>query len=111
MPQGRSDLVGLFMVAMADSMAGQGEDRIDSIEEELARLFHCLETLNREKVLPVLSGPKLLTGHDLVDTLGIAPGPAFREILEALDMAVMEGQVTEREGALEWVRSFLAEKG
>ncbi len=106
-----SDLVGLFMVAMADSMAGQGADKIDSIEEELARLFHCLEALNREKVLPVLSGPKLLTGHDLVDTLGIVPGPAFREILEALDMAVMEGLVTERKGALEWVRSFLAEKG
>ena len=106
-----NDLPGLFMVAMADSMAGQGEDRLDSIEEELARLFHRLEALNREKVLPVLSGPKLLTGHDLADTLGIVPGPAFREILEALDMAVMEGLVTEREGALEWVRVFLAEKG
>ncbi len=106
-----NDLVGLFMVAMADSMAGQGEDRIDSIEKELARLFHRLEALNREKVLPVLSGPKLLTGHDLADTLGIVPGPAFREILEALDMAVMEGQVTEREGALEWVRGFLEGKG
>ncbi|MEE4167060.1 MAG: HD domain-containing protein [Desulfocapsaceae bacterium] len=104
------DLAGLFLVAMADSMAGQGEDKVDSIEEELACLFDRLETLNREKLLPVLSGPKLLTGHDLADTLGIPPGPVFREILETLDMAIIEGTVNDREGALEWVRGFLMER-
>ena len=62
-------------------------------------------------MIPVLSGPKLLTGHDLIDTLDISPGPEFREILDALDLAVIEGKVNDREGALDWVRSYLAENG
>jgi hypothetical protein len=51
-----------------------------------------------------------LTGHDLIDTLGISPGPDFRGILDALDMAVIEGAVNDREGALDWVRSYLRDK-
>ncbi len=105
------NLIGLFLIAMADSLAGQGDDKVDAVEEELTHLFNTLETLNREKVIPVLSGPKLLTGHDLIDTLGISPGPDFKEILEALDLAVIEGTVSDREGALDWVRGFIADKG
>lgn len=105
------NLIGLFLIAMADSLAGQGDDKVDAVEEELTHLFNTLERLNREKVIPVLSGPKLLTGHDLIDTLGIPPGPDFKEILEALDLAVIEGTVSDREGALDWVRGFIADKG
>jgi poly(A) polymerase len=105
------NLIGLFLIAMADSMAGQGVDKVEAIEEELASLFNRLETINREVVIPVLSGPKLLTGHDLIDTLGISPGPEFREILDALDLAVIEGAVNDREGALDWVRSYLTDNG
>lgn len=104
------NLIGLFLIAMADSMAGQGVDKVEAIEEQLASLFSRLETINRERVIPVLSGPKLLTGHDLIDTLGISPGPDFRGILDALDMAVIEGAVNDREGALDWVRSYLRDK-
>jgi len=90
-------------------MAGQGEDKVDGLEENLADLFNRLETLNREKVIPVLSGPKLLPGHDLIDTLGIAPGPEFKRILAALDLAVIEGAVSDRTGAFEWVKRFMIE--
>jgi len=103
------DLPGLFLLAMADCMAGQGEDKVDGLEENLADLFNRLETLNREKVIPVLSGPKLLTGHDLIDILGIAPGPEFKRILAALDLAVIEGAVSDRTGAFEWVKRFMIE--
>lgn len=105
------NLIGLFLIAMADCLAGQGDDKVDAVEEELTHLFNTVERLNREKVIPVLSGPKLLTGHDLIDTLGISPGPDFKEILEALDLAVIEGTVSDREGALDWVRGFIADRG
>ncbi len=106
-----ADLVGLFLIAMADCLAGQGEDKVDTIEDELAALFDVVETINREKVIPVLAGPKLLTGHDLIDTLGVSPGPQFREILDAVDLAVIEGKVGDKEAALDLVRNILAEKG
>jgi len=103
-------LVGLFLIAMADCLAGQGEDKVDTIEDELASLFELVETINREKVIPVLTGPKLLTGHDLIDRLGISPGPEFRELLEAVDLAVIEGKVRDRDGALDLVRKLVADK-
>jgi poly(A) polymerase len=43
-----------------------------------------------------------VTGHDLI-ALGLRPGPAFRDILEAVYNAQLEGQVRTREEALELV--------
>jgi poly(A) polymerase len=48
--------------------------------------------------------PPLLTGRDLI-ALGIAPGPRFSEILEAVQSRQLEGTLTSREAALEWVKS------
>ena len=103
-------LTGLFLVAMADSLAGQGDDKVDGIETELASLFFHLNKLNQEKVIPVMNGPKLLTGHDLINIFGISPGPGFREIFSGLDLAVIEGSVKDRDGAITWVEAYLANK-
>ncbi|MBX3729780.1 MAG: CCA tRNA nucleotidyltransferase [Candidatus Sumerlaeia bacterium] len=53
-----------------------------------------------EPVLP----PPLVTGRDLI-ALGLAPGPAFRRILNEVLDAQMEGRLAGREEALEWVRA------
>ncbi len=46
----------------------------------------------------------LLTGHDLIAE-GYAPGPHFAQILGALEDAQLEGWLTSREAALDWVRT------
>lgn len=46
---------------------------------------------------------RLLNGEDLI-TMGHAPGPRFREILEAVEDAQLEGLIATREAALEFVR-------
>jgi poly(A) polymerase len=46
----------------------------------------------------------LLSGHDLI-ALGYRPGPAFRDILSAVEEAQLEGTVDTREQALELVRA------
>ncbi len=102
------DLPGLFILAMADSLAGQGSEKPAGMEKQLAFLFAGLDDLYGETIKPVLSGPKLLTGHDLIDTLGLVPGPLFREILAALDLAVVERKVKQKDEALDWVRAYLA---
>jgi len=48
--------------------------------------------------------PPLVTGHDLV-TLGLPPGPRFKEILEAVEARQLEGVLRDREAALAWVRA------
>ncbi len=98
------DLPGLFLLAMADCLAGQGPDRPAGIEQELAALYCSLDELYQETIRPILQGPKLLTGTDLVDTLGLEPGPRFKTLLEGVETARVEGVVSSRDEALEWVR-------
>src|ERR1700678_982602 len=46
----------------------------------------------------------VITGDDLIAT-GYAPGPRFREILEAVEDGQLEGRLPSRESALEFVKS------
>ncbi len=105
------DLPGLFLLAMADALAGQGPMRIEDMEEELARLYRHLETVRVEHVAPVQAGPPLLTGRDLIERLGLVPGPLFREILTAVEEARMEGSVRTFDEALRLAGDRAAGRG
>ena len=50
--------------------------------------------------------PPLVTGRDLI-ALGQPPGPRFKELLEAVETEQLEGRLTDRESALEWVKALL----
>lgn len=49
---------------------------------------------------------RLLTGRDLLDA-GLAPGPRFRELLDAAVEAQDDGRFHDADGAREWLRSRL----
>ena len=51
----------------------------------------------------VLKPPPLLTGNDLI-AMGYTPGPLFSEILDAVEDAQLEGRLTSRDEAREFVR-------
>lgn len=57
------------------------------------------EEFSNEPLIP----PPLVTGHDLI-ALGWKPGKQFAEILEAIQNRQLEGTLTSREEALEWIR-------
>ena len=50
-----------------------------------------------------IAPPRLLNGHDLI-TLGFPPGPHFKDILDAVEEAQLEGRLVTREDALSWVQ-------
>jgi tRNA nucleotidyltransferase/poly(A) polymerase len=50
--------------------------------------------------------PRLLTGQDLI-ALGLKPGPAFGRILEAVQTAQLENEITTREEALELAKEMI----
>jgi poly(A) polymerase len=52
--------------------------------------------------------PPLITGNDLI-ALGWKPGPKFKEILDAIQTRQLEGTLTTREEALEWVKAGAGE--
>lgn len=50
---------------------------------------------------------RLVTGHDLMDALGLSPGPLVGRLLEAVQEAQAAGEVTTREQALALARQEL----
>lgn len=62
-----------------------------------------IETTPPEQVRP----PRLITGDDL-KSMGFLPGPTFREILEAVENAQLDGKITNREAAIQMVQDDFA---
>lgn len=104
------NLIGLFLLAMSDSLASEGTKKPKSMETELNSLFAQVLEMYDELIEPVLIGPRLITGRDLIETFSLAPGPQFSEIMTGLEVARIEGDVSDRPSALRWVADFLAEK-
>jgi tRNA nucleotidyltransferase domain 2 putative len=58
-----------------------------------------IEEIPAQEIKP----PRLLSGHDLIRE-GYSPGPDFKEILQAVEDAQLEGQIGTKEAALHLVR-------
>ena len=97
---------GLFMLSMADSLAGEGAGKPPGMEGDVASLFHEIETLYCRAIQPALA-KRLLSGNDLIEIFELEPGPIFREIFDSLENAQVEGEVQDREQALNWVKNYL----
>ncbi len=78
----------------ADSLASHGNlSTYEFVRNKLAEI-------PPEKIRPV----PLVTGDDLI-AAGYTPGPRFREILEAVEDAQLEGRLSSHEAALDFVKS------
>jgi poly(A) polymerase len=102
----RPELPGLFALAMADSLAGQGPLKPADCEAVLADLADAALQFLKERLEPQERHPKLVSGHDLI-RLQLTPGPRFRQLLTAVEEAQWEGLIQTREEALEMVRRLL----
>src|SRR5262249_23590589 len=90
----------LLALHRADALAwGHSPEHVD----------YC-EHLLREWTADDLNPPPLLNGHDLA-RLGLEPGPLFKELLDAVREAQLEGTITTRKQAIELVRRLLKERG
>ena len=56
----------------------------------------------------ITTPPRLIDGHDLINLLGLHPGPKIGELLEAVREAQAAGEVTNREEALDHISNILA---
>lgn len=107
----QAELPGLFLLSMADSLAGKGVSSPDEMEREIADLFDHLEEIRENRMEPVRSMPPLLTGKDLIEELELAPGPLFRKILEYIEEEHMAGTISSRGEGLALARKFIKESG
>ncbi|MDH4322342.1 MAG: HD domain-containing protein, partial [Desulfobulbaceae bacterium] len=101
------ELPGLFLLAMADSLAGAGPDKPEGMEAELAALYAQVDAVYQRSIRPVLEHPRLLSGHDLIRDFGLPSGKIIGEILQELEAAQVAGEIGSRSDAEGWVRCFL----
>ena len=103
------DLHGLFLLAMADSLASRGEKKPADMEIELADLLRRVLQVYEADIRSVIGSPPLLSGRDLISEFALQPGPVFSVILRELEALRVEDRVSSRQEALEWVADFLRE--
>ena len=100
------ELIGLFFLVMADSLAGQGTGKPQGMEAAVAALFAEVYRTYQDRLKPILAAP-LLTGHDLIETLHLSPGPLFRQILDGLQEARANEPEMSKPEALAWARDYV----
>ena len=98
--------VDTLYLSLADHLAARGPDlEMASWAHHLRTTAHVLETGTQDRTPE--KTPRLVTGHDLIRELGLAPGPVIGALLEDVEDAQGGGDVTTREDALVWARSRL----
>jgi poly(A) polymerase len=96
-----------LVLSLADAAAATGPrlqpDRWRSHVAYAAFVLEAEALLN----IPAEKSDRLISGRDLIDELGMAPGPDLGRVLDAVDEAIAVGDVRTREEALEMARRLI----
>lgn len=98
--------IDILVLALADFLATRGP--LVSMEEwrrHCQLMNHILAEHDRQQAQT--SQVKLIDGHDIMHTFGLAPGPLIGELLAMVNEAHASGELTTREQALALVRKEL----
>ena len=99
--------IDTIFLNLADHLATRGPDlELDEWGGHVRKLAYVLEERFREE--SIVTPPKLISGHDLIDIFGMMPGPKIGEFLEAVREAQAAGEITTREEALSFIEKHLA---
>ncbi len=98
--------IDVLYLSLTDHLAARGPDldveqwkgQAEVADTLLAGYFH-----QESEAAP----SKLIDGHDLINLLGLKPGPQIREILEAVQESQAAGELTTRDEALSYVKNRL----
>ena len=99
--------VDICLLSLADTLATYGPElpqniwieQLDTVRELLSAYWENKE----ERIHP----PALISGLDLINTFKMDPGPKIGELLEALRESQVEGEVTDRQEALQFADAWL----
>jgi argininosuccinate synthase len=95
---------GAEIVTLTVNLGQPGEDWdvVTGKAEQLGAVETVLIDAREEFANEPLIPPPLITGHDLL-ARGWKPGPALGRVLEAVQNRQLEGTLTSREEALDWI--------
>lgn len=101
--------IDILFLSLADHLATRGpnlslagwQEHVDIVNYVLAQRF-------QEESL--VTPPKLIDGHDLINIFGMSPGAKVGELLEAVREAQASGELATRDEALAYLRERLAKE-
>ena len=98
--------IDILFLSLADHLATRGPHLDLAQWREHAQIVEYVLT-ERLKEVSVVTPPKLVDGHDLLNIFGLSPGPKVGELLEAVREAQASGELASREEALAYIRRQL----
>lgn len=101
-----NNVIDNIILAKADRLSARGEVITDEIiESNIRNLDKLLEFYfsSLETLAPL---PKLLDGNDIMQILNIKPSPKLGEILNALHESQLNGDITTKEDAIEFIKQL-----
>ncbi|MDP3062816.1 MAG: HD domain-containing protein, partial [Chloroflexota bacterium] len=102
--------VDTLYLCLADYLAAKGPTLdVKDWERHVRIVAHILEAGLVERA-PSKSR-WLVNGHDLMEALGLTPGPSLGDVLDAVHEAQAVGEVASREEALEWAGRYVRKIG
>jgi len=99
--------IDILLLALADCLASRGPlISMEDWEKHCQLINYILAEHDKQqaKILPV----KLIDGHDLMNTFGLAPGPLIGKLLAMVNEAHASGELSTKEEALTLVRRELS---
>jgi poly(A) polymerase len=95
--------IDTIFLNLADHLATRGPNlELEEWRRHAESMAYVLEQRFGEE--SVVSPPKLISGHDLIDILGMSPGRELGQLLEAVREAQAAGEIATREEALLFIQ-------
>jgi poly(A) polymerase len=93
-------------LSLADHLAARGPQLdMANWREHAGLVAYVME--QRRKQEELVTPPRLVTGHELMEAFSLKPGPRIGRLLEALREAQAAGELATREEALAWASNLL----
>ncbi len=99
--------IDILFLSLADHLATRGPQlSLTGWQEHAEIVNYVLAQRFQEESL--VTPPKLIDGHDIINIFGMSPGPKIGELLEAVREAQASGELATREEALAYLRERLS---
>jgi tRNA nucleotidyltransferase/poly(A) polymerase len=102
--------VDTLLLYLADHLATWGSNLRMARWRRRVEFVASMLTDYYERHQKVISPPRLISGHDLMEEFGLEEGPRIGELLEAVREAQAEGEVETKEAALALVQELLTQE-
>lgn len=99
--------IDICLLSLADIRGTYGVTLPQDVWERELEVCRALMEAYWENNAKIVSPPRLLTGHDLMEIFDLRPGREVGRLLAAIHEAQAAGEIQDREGAIEFARQWL----